>query len=175
MPAVSRLLGTGVERRALHRGRVIRRGGAELIVLHPPPPTVLQDDGLGPNDDSLVLLLRHGRVKMLFTGDLERAGEAQLLASPLARLAHGCDLLKVGHHGAPDSSGESLLELVRPRLAVVSAGRFNRFGHPAPVVLERLAHAGCRRVHLTGRHGALTVVSDGRRLYVSAFAAGCEE
>jgi len=175
MPAVSRLLDTGVSIRALHRGQVIRRGPVELLALHPPPPSVPPLPGLGPNDDSLVLLVRYGRVKMLFTGDLGAAGEEQVLKSPLAVLARDCELLKVGHHGAAGGTTERFLDLVRPRMAVITAGRFNRFGHPHQAVLRRLADCGCRQVHRTGLHGALTVVSDGKRLFRSGIPAGREE
>jgi competence protein ComEC len=148
----------------LHRGMVTRWGDVEFIVLHPPPPDSLEDMDRGPNSNSLVLLLRHNSVKVLFSGDLEAEGEETLLGSPLSRLAARCQLLKVGHHGAPGSSSGPWLALVAPEIAVITAGRFNRFGHPDPSLGQRLVDAGCRRVHCTGRDGALTVVSDGHRL-----------
>lgn len=146
----------------LHRGMVLRRGDADLVVLHPPPPGLTAAETGDANNRSLVLLLRHGQVRMLFSGDLERAGEGMVLASPLARLARGCRVLKTGHHGAPDANGRGWLEHVSPEVAVVTAGRRNRFGHPDPALAGRLAAVGCRRIHRTGVDGALTVLSDGR-------------
>jgi len=168
LPAVSAVLHVASRRECsetpLHRGMVLRRGGLDLVVLHPPPPgehRALHDD---PNNRSLVLLLRYGGVRMLFAGDLEAAGERFLLSSPLVRLARNCDVLKVGHHGAPDASCREWLEYVAPQMAVVTAGRWNRFGHPDPRLAGRLARAGCRLLHCTGRDGALIVLSDGRRI-----------
>jgi len=150
----------------MQRGRVIRCGEAEIIVLYPPPAGCRTPSGTGrPNNNSLVLLLRHGRVKMLFTGDLETEGEEALMRSPLSRLIAGCDLLKVGHHGASDASSDRWLRLVSPKTSVITAGRLNRFGHPDPALFQRLRDVGCRRIHCTGQNGALTVISDGRRLY----------
>ncbi len=177
LPAVRNLLrvaqkcGSGLFR--LHRGMVVRWGEVEFIVLHPPPADVharrAQNPDPGPNNNSLVLLLRHNAVRVLFAGDLEAEGEEMLLSSPLSRLVSGCQLLKVGHHGAPGASSDPWLTLVAPETAVVTAGRFNRFGHPDPSLDQRLRNAGCRRIHCTGRDGALTAVSDGHRLL---FAGG---
>lgn len=177
MPSVRGLLQIGGHQGAalmmLSRGRVVRCGDSEIIVLHPPPiqcgPHGDQknriEEGMGPNNDSLVLLLRHGGVKILFTGDLESDGEDVLLSSPMSRLITDCDLLKVGHHGAADASSDRWLRHVSPQTSVITAGRRNRFGHPDPALFHRLRDAGCRRIHCTGLDGALTVVSDGRRLY----------
>lgn len=156
----------------LHRGMTLRRGGLDLVVLHPPPPGEPRAGNNDPNNQSLVLLLRHGGVRMLFTGDLEAEGERLLLSSPLARLARNCDVLKVGHHGAPDASCREWLEHVSPQVAVISAGRWNRFGHPDPRLAGRLAGTGCRLMHCTGRDGALLVLSDGRRIMHRAAGSG---
>ncbi len=171
--AVQTLLKTGEQCGArlvpLHRGMVLRKGEVELVVLHPPPPLAVSDtvdeQAGNPNNNSLVLLLRHRAVRMLFTGDLMNGGEEQVLGSPLSRLIGGCQLIKVGHHGAPGAGSIRWLNQVSPRIAVVTAGRFNRFGHPDPFLRQRLLAAGCRRIHITGQDGALVVVSDGRRLY----------
>jgi competence protein ComEC len=163
--------GRGCRTVRLHRGMVLRRGDVDLVVLHPPPPGVPVVDIDDPNNRSLVLLLRHGRVRMLFAGDLETEGEALVLASPLARLARNCRVLKTGHHGAPDANGRRWLEHVSPDVAVVTAGRRNRFGHPDPALAGRLAAVGCRRFHQTGLDGALTVLSDGRDVLLRGAAA----
>jgi len=157
-----------------NRGRLLRQGAVEMLVLNPPNSKPIGDNPyarknptgtMNQNNLSLVLLIRHGHVRILLTGDLESEGEEILLSSPLARLAADCHLLKVGHHGAGDASSRRFLELVKPRAAVISVGRFNRFGHPDPAVLKRLGEMGCQQILRTDRHGAITVISDGRRLY----------
>ena len=98
--------------------------------------------------------------RFLFTGDAERAADLEL-ARWGERLQ--ADVLKVGHHGSDTSTHPALLSWVNPGLAVISAGEFNKFGHPAPEVLERLRNGGIT-VLRTDRRGAAIVTSDGRRL-----------
>jgi competence protein ComEC len=110
-------------------------GTATVQVLAPcPGPT----SDRGPNDNSFVLRIVHGDRTALLTGDAEHALEDELLArvgAPGLR----AEVLKVAHHGNRTSSSDAFLAAVAPRVATVSAGLRNRFGHPHPVVLERLA------------------------------------
>ena len=112
-----------------------------------------------------MLEIAHGEHRFLFTGDIEAHGEAGVLPE-----ARPVDVLKVAHHGSRTSSDEALLRELRPRVAVVSAGRQNRFGHPHPEVWERLTRL-VPRVFRTDRDGGVTVVSDGRTLEVSTARA----
>jgi competence protein ComEC len=77
-------------------------------------------------------------------------------------------VLKVGHHGSRTSTGEGFLSAVAPRVAVISAGASNRFGHPHPEVVERLQRASVRVLSLAELGGTI-VRSDGRRLQVSTW------
>lgn len=154
------LRGAGVRPIVLRRGMERGLGDVRMEVLHPANP-----DGLGVNDASLVLRLVHGRVALLFTGDIEHVAEAELLR---AGLVPATDVLKVAHHGSTTSSTASWLAATRPRVAVVSTGEGNRFGFPAPAVLRRLDASGAR-VWNTAEHGAVGVTSDGRKVTVRAF------
>ncbi|WP_017728425.1 DNA internalization-related competence protein ComEC/Rec2 [Halalkalibacterium ligniniphilum] len=87
------------------------------------------------NARSIVLYARMGEKRWLFMGDLEEEGEAQLLAQYPNLQA---DILKVGHHGSRTSTTEAFLEQVSPSVALISAGRSNRYGHPHPEVIEKL-------------------------------------
>ncbi|MEC7526317.1 MAG: DNA internalization-related competence protein ComEC/Rec2 [Myxococcota bacterium] len=138
-------------------------GGAIVRVLWPCPDF---DAGWGPNDNSLVLEISFGVHRFLFTGDVEAHGEEGLV-----RRVRPVDVLKVAHHGSRTSSGEALLSRLRPRVAVVSAGRQNRFGHPHPEVWARLT-ALVPRALRTDRDGAVTVRSDGHRLQVETTRGG---
>jgi competence protein ComEC len=88
------------------------------------------------NDNSVVFRLTFGAFAALFLGDAPMAVEEKLVARHGDGI--GAAVLKVGHHGSRTSTGEVLLRAARPRLALVSAGRRNRYGHPNPGVLRRL-------------------------------------
>ncbi len=121
------------------------------------------------NDRSLVLRAEVRGFRVLLTGDIEAPAEAALLArTDPTRLR--ADLLKVAHHGSRSSTGEALLAAVAPRLALISAGVRNRYGHPHPAVLERLRERGVRMlrtdrdglIHLRiGRQGSLHLTLPG--------------
>lgn len=150
-PCVLALLSLpGVRWRPLWEGKGRSVGRWRLEVLHP-----VAGDRTEGNDRSLVLRAEVHGFRALLTGDVERAAELSLLdRKPAAELR--ADLLKIPHHGSRTSSGEALLDAVAPRLAWISAGRSNRYGHPAREVLERLR--GRRiRVLRTDRDGMLVL------------------
>ena len=117
------------------------------------------------NDDSIVLELRWRDVSIVLTGDIGRAVERTIAPSiPASRLR----VLAAPHHGSLTSSSAAFLESLRPTIAVVSAGRSNRFGHPAPAVMERYRAVGAEMFR-TDRDGAVTVDTDGRSIDVRTF------
>lgn len=129
-------------------GSVRRFGAAEARVVWPCPA---YDPGLGPNDNSLVVELRHAGRRVLFTGDVEVEAEAALLS-----VLQPVDVLKVAHHGSRTSSAEPLLHALTPHIAVASMGRHNQFGHPHAEVWERLLNAiACP--YRTDQDGGVTV------------------
>jgi competence protein ComEC len=107
------------------------------------------------NIASVVLLINHGAVKFLFTGDIDSTQEAKVLAhgTPVA-----ADILKVAHHGSNGSSGEDFLMAVAPKDAVISVGTM--YGHPGADTLSRLLAVGAR-IWQTNQGGTVVVVSDG--------------
>ena len=145
-----RLLDGGVSRHVLRRGDVRRIGSVDVDV-HSPPS---QRDGLRDNDQSLVLSLDFGGTHVLFTGDIEAPGEADLVASSDGQLASA--VLKVPHHGSHTSSSARFLDAVAPQFAIVSAGFENRFGFPHPDVLRRYDARDCTLAR-TDLDGAVTV------------------
>lgn len=141
-----------------------RFGRATIETLWPCPRA---DPTLGANDNSLVLRVAIGKRAILLTGDIEREAERTLLA--LARDRLRADVLKVPHHGSRTSSDAALLDAIDPRLAVVSCGRTNRFGHPHREVLARYADRAID-VLRTDRHGGVIVTTDGSSLRASAWS-----
>jgi len=149
----------GVPRLCVTRGFRADWDGVRVEALAPGRPS--RPPWTARNDDSVVLALGYGDVTILLSGDVERAGEARL---PETR----ADVLKVPHHGSRTSSSAPFLAATRPRLAIVSSGFRNRFGHPHAEVLERYRRMGCL-VYRTDRDGAVSVSTDGRELRVTTF------
>ena len=143
-----------------------REGELDIRVLHPPPP-----DWERPrvrNDDSLVIEVRYGDVAILLTGDISAEIERAILP---ALSPAPTRILKIAHHGSRTSTSQALLDSWKPQIALISCGRGNRFGHPAPDVIRRLETADVR-IYRTDRDGQITVDTDGSgvaiRTYVSA-------
>lgn len=106
--------------------------------------TILLYPGQNPNDgneSSLCILFQHEKCDILITGDRDVAGERKLLQQ--AQLPD-LEILVVGHHGSKNSTSLELLTITKPDVAVISAGRDNRYGHPSPEVLRRLEMVNCR-------------------------------
>jgi competence protein ComEC len=115
------------------------------------------------NNASVVALLEHGAFRALLTGDAEAPVESLLLARGLVGPV---DVLKVGHHGSDSSTGSGLLEVLRPRLALISAGDGNEYGHPHQVTLRNLEAVGGLRVLRTDRDGSVELVVEQRGIRV---------
>lgn len=91
--------------------------------------------GKGDNNDSIVTYGNFYHTKFLFTGDLEQEGEKELLKNyPKLKV----DVLKVGHHGSKTSSNSDFIKEINPKLALISVGEKNRYGHPNQETLETL-------------------------------------
>lgn len=103
------------------------------------------------NDHSLVLYVKLGEDTWLFTGDIEKDGEEQLIRKyPNLKV----DYLKVAHHGSKTSSTEKFVAQIQPKVALISVGENNTFGHPNEEVLERFESEEVE-VYLTSKHGAI--------------------
>lgn len=113
-----------------------------------------------PNDASVTLFVRAGGLTLLLPGDLEPPAQQALLRShpELPRV----DVLKVAHHGSAHQDS-ALLRAVRPRFALVSVGRDNPYGHPAPRTVDALTGQGAV-VLRTDREGAIAVTGKGSGL-----------
>jgi competence protein ComEC len=119
------------------------------------------------NDNSLVFRLEYHGFSMLFTGDAGSAAEDRLLARGVALHAR---VLKVGHHGSAFGSQPRFIAAVHPEVAIISVGRHNLFGHPAPGTIDTLVRAGAR-VYRTDENAAVTIESDGNSLAVTSMLA----
>ncbi|HUO33431.1 MAG TPA: ComEC/Rec2 family competence protein [Candidatus Acidoferrum sp.] len=171
-PALRRLL---AEARARHV-RVLQKEQGDTFNWPPAKGEILwpEDESQTAevsNDDSVVMRLEDGAFRFLLPGDAQKKSEEAMVAAhePLA-----ADFLKVPHHGSKTSSTEDFLEAVRPKVAVVSAGAGNPFGHPAEETVERYERDGIRLLR-TDRDGEITASTDGVHLNVHTFAPANEE
>jgi competence protein ComEC len=140
-------------------GEVRRVAGLSWQVLWPPPMPAPAADG--PNDASVTLLVRAAGLRVLMLGDLEPPAQQALYRSPAAAALRGVDVLKVAHHGSAHQDPH-LIRMAAPRLALVSVGADNPYGHPAPVTLDALKAQGAT-VLRTDRDGSLAVLGAGGR------------
>lgn len=147
--------------RRVHPGDTLSVDGVHLRVLAPDSTWMASLDG--PNEASVVVLVQYGSVRFLLMGDAEHGEERWLLDHERALLA--ADVIKVGHHGSRTSSGNDFLDAVRPRLALISVGAGNSYGHPDQTVLRALARHGAA-VLRTDREGSVVVRTDGRTIEV---------
>jgi competence protein ComEC len=148
-PLRIRAVAAGVIPTRVGAGRVLRSGQLRLEVLWPPRELLTTPLGAtDPNQQALVLLVRWHRFSMLLTADAE-AEAVPLDPGPV-------DVLKVAHHGSDDAGLAALLDRTRPRLAVISVGAENPFGHPTPTTLETLAEAGVPLLR-TDASGTVTI------------------
>ena len=139
---------------AAREGRELRMDGMVLRFLA--PRTAALDAGAGDNEVSVVFSLEYAGFRALFMGDAPTTTEDGLVADEAGALP--ADVIKLGHHGSTTSSGPAFLDAVHPRVALISVGRHNRFGHPAPAVLRALGRRGIR-VYRTDLQGTLEVVA----------------
>lgn len=116
------------------------------------------------NNYSVSFVLTHGDVRCLFTGDAEAESEAAMLQG--GRLGK-MTLYKAGHHGSAYSSTEELIDVIRPKISVISCGRENSYGHPARSTLKRLTEVS-DKVLRTDVDGTVTAESDGREIKISS-------
>ena len=152
----------GVPYTVARRGMEIPLGaGAKLVLLAPEEP-LFRGTRSDPNANTIVARLDYGEICMVLTGDAELPTEDRVLDS---KQHIRCPLLKVAHHGSAHSTSERWLQGVRPEVAVISAGRRNKYGHPAQETLSRLQAVGAR-VYRTDQHGTVSLRTDGRRVMV---------
>ena len=159
-----------LERSELHKvpihramvGETIEIGdGVKLEILHPG----IKLDGEIKNNNSISTRIVYGNFKMMLTGDAEADAERAMLKTGLPLQA---DVLKVGHHGSRTSSIPEFLAAVRPKIAIVSAGVENNFGHPHPDVMRRYADLNVAVLD-TRCLGSIELITDGEKMWWESY------
>ena len=116
-------------------------------------------EGKDANNSSVVCKVTYGVTSFMFTGDMEKEYEKELIEEYGVHL--GCDVLKVGHHGSNTASCDDFLDAVSPHTAVISCAEDNEYGHPHREVISRLEE---RKInyYVTCEEGTVILVSDGK-------------
>ncbi|MGI6211161.1 MAG: DNA internalization-related competence protein ComEC/Rec2 [Anaerovoracaceae bacterium] len=122
-------------------------------------PLERDPDSDDENRNSLIFRVTDRGVTVLITADLTAEGEEAMLEAYRGTGKLRCDILKVAHHGSKYSSTREFLEEARPKVAVISVGRRNMYGHPSPETIDRLEKCGAR-VFRTDRDGAVGILID---------------
>ncbi len=141
----------------LHRaqaGVTYRLGRLRLELLWPDGRNVATDD---PNLRATVILATYGKVDALLTADAESPVTLPLDPPPV-------EILKVAHHGSADDGLSRLLQRTRPAVAVISCGRGNDYGHPAPTTIATLTQTPQLEVFRTDLDGRVVIETDGERI-----------
>jgi competence protein ComEC len=149
----------GATFRLARAGEVLSLGGdARLVVLYPSDADasapLLEGD---INNGSVVMMLESSGFRALLTGDAEMPVEAALLQR---RLLTAVDVLKVGHHGSDSSTSPEMLSVLRPRIAIISCGVDNDYGHPHAITLEHLGEVPGLEIRRTDLEGSVEVVAN---------------
>jgi len=142
--------------RVVRSGASFRAGGLVLRALWPPDAGTPSED---PNLNAVVLLASYGKTDVFLPADAESDVTARL---PLPEV----EILKVAHHGSEDAGLARELRELRPRVAVISCGRNNDYGHPRPETVAALAGSPGLAVYRTDEDGRVVVESDGGSLTV---------
>lgn len=137
-------------------------GGSRLTILAPSEPYFTRDQmksgGNEQNANSIVVRLDYGAFSMLLPGDAEDQTEHRLLTKDLNLQVN---LLKVSHHGSKYATSADFINRVKPQAAIISCGEWNRYGHPAQVVLDRLKAANVK-LYRTDFHGEVSITTKGK-------------
>ena len=156
---------TAVPLQYLGTGDRLTDGSLQLTCLHPASNYASMDT----NSYSMVLLLQYGEFSALFTGDVEKQGEQELVHT-LRKNPSVCPVtvLKVAHHGSENSTSQDFLETIKPLMGVISCGAGNAYGHPHDKTLERLQEQDVRWKR-TDESGAVTIGTDGKKMWISEY------
>ena len=137
-------------------------GGARLTILAPSEPYFdrehMKAGGNEANANSVVVRLDYGDFSMLLTGDAEEQTEHRMLTKDLNLQAN---VLKVAHHGSKYATAVDFIDRVKPSVAVISVGEWNRYGHPAQTVLDRLKALNVK-LYRTDLQGEITITTRGK-------------
>lgn len=130
----------------------------------------VKDEYSNSNDYSIIVMVRWGETKLLFTGDSEKKGEEALVDKYGNRLDDilDCDVFKAGHHGSRTSSCQEFIDAATPEYVIISCGKDNDYGHPHTEAMSRFEKAVNKdKIYRTDEAGTIILTTDGQAIKVS--------
>ncbi|MCX6724156.1 MAG: ComEC/Rec2 family competence protein [Candidatus Staskawiczbacteria bacterium] len=143
-------------------GQEIKAGNVLIDTLYPLEDVSGKELKNTSNDTCVVSRLIYGKISFLFTGDISSTAEKDLVSDGFNLQS---DVLKVAHHGSKYSTSDIFLAAVEPKMAVISVGAKNTYGHPTPETLQRLEKFGIK-IFRTDKDGDVNFISDGKNIKV---------
>lgn len=153
------LRGKNIQTIIAEAGQKIHISQGAYITILAPRRHFIGESPKNIHDAMIVGKLHYGSRTLLLMGDAEKMLEYQMIFFEGASI--DSDVLKVGHHGSKTSTNEEFLRVVSPEIAVISAGRKNRYGHPHQEVIDRLKNFGIQILR-TDEKGDIRIISDGK-------------
>ena len=108
------------------------------------------------NNNAIVMKLNYNNFSMLFTGDIEKKAEEEILETYKNSKILESDILKVAHHGSKTSTTDEFLSRVKPKIALIGVGKDNMFGHPSNTTIEKLENMGIK-IYRTDLNGEISI------------------
>ncbi|KKU10467.1 MAG: internalization-related competence protein ComEC/Rec2 protein [Candidatus Woesebacteria bacterium GW2011_GWB1_45_5] len=139
-------------------GKVVKVGLMSLDILHPSRDL----ESKQTNDYSIVYKLSYGNFEALFAGDIEQRISDRLAGE---RQIGQVEYIKIPHHGSKNGVTDNLLKVLMPKIAVISAGKNNSYGHPHKEILEMLGKYGVK-IFRTDEAGDIEIITDGEKYWV---------
>jgi competence protein ComEC len=137
-------------------GETYSLGEFDMFVFGPDP----NNKELDSNNSSIVIKATWGNTTAMLTGDAEKPAEESILRT-FSAADLGSMLLKMGHHGSKTSSTDAWLAAVNPKIAIISCGLNNKYGHPHAEVLARIAPYVGDQIYRTDLLGSIVFITDG--------------
>lgn len=135
----------------------------DIFVLNPP-----KDLYKSVNNNSIVLKISYKNISVLFTGDIEKKAERDIIRRFRNTKILKSDILKVPHHGSNTSSTDEFIKEVSPKVAVIFCGIKNRYGHPHLEVLQRYRKYGIK-IFRTDLDGTIELITDGKIFKINSY------
>ncbi len=146
-------------------GQRIKAGKAQIYILHPFWSLEGEMFERSSNDSSVVAKLLFGQNTFLFTGDISRKVEEDLLVRSALPVSLAAEVLKISHHGSKTANSREFFEVLQPEIAVISCGKDNKYGHPQLEVLSNLREFGITILR-TDELGDIKITTNGTNLKV---------